>query len=385
MAGRRSTPEDLSEHGEHTLRIWEGMVVGLDGVDVFVELGPRMQGVLSVKRFDEPPRPGEVFRFTLLGQEEGLWALARVEDGLLASWRDVEVGSWVSARVTGRNPGGLELKIGELHAFMPKSESGLARGESTALLVGKELSCEVIEVDSTRQRVLVSRKRVLRKRSQDRRHDQVGTLKVGQVVHGRVSRIEPYGAFVRFGQGLEGLIHVSNLSVERVGHPSEVLAKGDSVEAKVLTIRQEGKRIGLGLKQMSENPWKAFARVGYPDQIVEGRVTRTADFGVFVAVARGVEGLLHDAESTAGRDRRLRDLLRKGDTVVVRILDFDPDQERMRLSQRHQSGAPLLPEDALPPDELVGLAGEEHGSPTGTSLGPLLSRALEGRRPTEGS
>ncbi len=376
---RRLTPEDPAEHGEHTLRIWDGVIAGVSGDDVFVELGPRLQGVLSVRRFEAPPRPGEVYRFTVLGQEEGLWALARVEEGLLASWRDIEVGSWVSARVTGKNPGGLELKIGALHAFMPKSESGLARGESTALLVGKELSCEVIEVDPTRQRVLVSRKRVLQKGSKDRRSHEVGALRVGQVVHGRVSRIEPYGAFVRFGQGLEGLVHVTNLSVERVRHPSEVLSVGDTVEAKVLTIRQEGKRIGLGIKQMSEPPWKAFARVGYPDQILEGRVTRLAAFGAFVSVAEGVEGLLHDSESLAGRDRRLRDLLREGQTIVVRIVELDPDAERMSLSQRHRDGAPLQPEDLIAREELARLADEGGASPASTRLGALLDRALRER------
>lgn len=383
MAKRRaSTPDELPEHGEHTLRIWDGVVVGLNGDDVFVELGPRMQGVLSVREFDQPPEIGEEHEFTVLGQEDGLWALAPVEKGLLASWRDIEVGSWVDARATGPNPGGLELKIGPLHAFMPKSESGLAHDQKPSVLVGTEFTCEVIEIDPTRQRVLVSRKRVLQKRKQSHGLHEAGALKVGQVVHGRVSRIEPYGAFVRFGQGLEGLIHVSNLSVERVEHPSEVVEKGQSVEAKILTIRKGGKRVGLGLKQMSESPWKAFGRVAYLDQVVQGRVTRAMDYGAFVSVAKGVEGLLHESQSVVGRDRRLRDVLRRGDGVVVRILDLDVEAERMSLSQLHRDGSPLRPEDALPPEELEAFVREDV-SPASTSLGALLSRALprDGARP----
>jgi len=336
-----------------------------------------MQGVVSARQFEEPPQPGEEFRFTVLGQEDGLWALARVEEGLLDSWRDMETGSWVTARVTGKNPGGLELKIGPLHAFMPKSESGLAKEQDPAVLVGTEITCEVIEIDRERQRVLVSRKRVLRKQKESRDLHQTGALKVGQVIHGRVSRIEPYGAFVRFGQGLEGLIHVSNLSLERVDHPSLVVKKGQSIEAKVLTIRRGGKRVGLGLKQMVESPWKAFARTAYPEQILEGRVTRAEDFGVFVSVVEGVEGLLHNSESTVGRDRRARDVYKKDARVVCRIVEFDPEEERMSLSQLHRDGSPIQPEEALSPEELAELGDEE--APAATHLGRLLARALRPR------
>ncbi|MAB80476.1 MAG: hypothetical protein CMJ89_14075 [Planctomycetes bacterium] len=354
------------------------MIVGQNGDDVFVELSPRMQGVLSSRQFDDPPLPGDVFDFTVLGQEDGLWALARAEEGLLNSWRDMECGSWVNGRVTGRNPGGLELKIGPLHAFMPKSESGLSKEQDPAVLIGTEITCEVIEIDGTRQRVLVSRKRVLKQRKESREQHQVGALKVGQVIHGSVSRIEPYGAFVRFGQGLEGMIHISNLSSERVEHPSEVVKKGQSIEAKILTIRRGGKRVGLGLKQMVESPWSAFARIGYPDQILEGRVTRTEEYGVFVSVTKGVEGLLHNSESGLSRERRLRDVLSTGQPVVVRIVDFDADEERMGLSQLHRDGSPIQPEEAMSPEELAELADEGCDSPASTNLGDLLARALTG-------
>ena len=370
---RRNADIPEGGHGEHTLRVWEGVVVGMNGDDVFVELGPRMQGFLSARHFEEAPKPGEEYQFTVLGQEDGLWALARVEEGLLKSWREMEVGSWVDARVTGRNPGGLELKIGPLHAFMPKSESGLSREQSPSVLLGTEVTVEVIEIDNERQRVLVSRKSVLKSRKESRDQHQAGALKVGQVVHGRVSRIEDYGAFVRFGNGLEGMIHISNLALDRIDHPSEVVTKGQSIEAKILTIRKGGKRVGLGLKQMVESPWKAFARVSYPDRIVEGRVTKTEDFGVFVSVAEGVEGLLHNAESTVGRDRRLRDVVKKGQTIVCRIVELDAEEERMSLSQRHRDGSPVQPEEALPPEELAQLSDDSAAS---TSLGALLARAL---------
>lgn len=386
MSSRRPAPapggaEPEPGHGPHTLRVWRGRVVGVHGDDVFVELGPRTQGVLSRKRFEEEPRIGDEHDFTLLGQEEGLWALARVEEGLIASWRTIEVASWVQARATGTNPGGLELKIGPLHAFMPKSETGLARTESPKVLVGTTLTCEVIQIDRERQRVLVSRKRVLKKQRESVRTRETGTLSPGMVVQGRVQRLESYGAFVRFGAGVEGLIHVSDLADERPEHPAALLRVGQAVEVKVLTIRRGGKRIGLGLKQMHESPWKALERTHYPDQIVLGRVTRALDFGVFVRVAPGVEGLLPNAATGFAPGRRAREGLRAGDEVVCRIVELDVERERMALSLLHVDGSRVQPEEWLSPEAQAALeASGPRAEVARTSLGSLLERALRSGR-----
>ena len=371
------------DHGLHTLRVWHGMVVGINGDDVFVEFGPRLQGVVSRKQFEEGPACGEEYDFTALGQEDGLWALARVEEGSLDSWETMECGSWVQARATGRNPGGLDLKIGPLHAFMPKSETGLPRGKDPKVLVGKTITCEVIEIDRERQRVFVSRKAVVQKQRESSTQREVGSLKPGQVIHGRVSRIESYGAFVRFGQGVEGLIHISNISRERVEHPGDVLRKGQSVEAEILTVRQGGKRVGLGIKQLQENPWKRLIRTHYVDQITLGQVTRLTEFGAFVSIAKGIEGLLHESESGLAADRRLREFLKPGQSVPVRILSLDIDEERMSLSRLHRNGALVQEEDVLEPGQLEELRDdreEDDGSVPSHgmgNLGNLLRRALE--------
>jgi small subunit ribosomal protein S1 len=188
---------------------------------------------------------------------------------------------------------------------------------------------------------------------------------------------------VRFGQGVEGLIHVSNLSRERVEHPGDVLKKGQSVSAEVLTVRQGGKRVGLGLKQLQENPWKRLVRTHHVDQIVLGRVTRGAEFGVFLSIARGVEGLLHESESGLGPERRLREVLRPGQSAAVRIVAFDVDAERMSLSRLHRNGALVRPEDVLEPGQLDELQ-RASGSPIATNLGQALQRALEAGDPGSG-
>ena len=381
MAGRadRSGATD-DERGSHTLRVWDGVVTGVFGDDVFVELGPRMQGVISLRRLDERPAIGDEMAFTLLGREDGLWALARVEDGMQVSWRDMERGSWVEARALGTNPGGLELKVGPLHAFMPKSETGLERRESPKILVGKTFLCEVIEIDRERQRVVVSRKAVERKRRASERLRMAGALKPGQRVQCRVTRIEPFGAFVSFGAGQEGLIHVSNLSHERVEHPGDVLKPGMTVDAEILTVRDGGKRVGLGIKQLSGNPWKRLERTHPPDRCLIAIVTRTAPFGVFCEVARGVEGLLPESESGLGPTRRLADVWKAGDEVPVRIVELDVVDERMTLSRVHRSGALIVEDDALEPELLAPL--ERIDDAAATNLGRLLREAQERRRPS---
>ena len=162
VSQRGHVPPD-KHHGSHTLRIWRGTIVGICGHNVFVELGPRMQGVIARKHFRRPPLTGQSYEFTLHGQEEGLWALSLKEEEALETWQEMEEGSLVQARVVRLAPGGFEIKIGPLHAFMPKSHSGLARDERPEPLVGKNLTVEVLEVDAERQRAVVSRKLVLQR------------------------------------------------------------------------------------------------------------------------------------------------------------------------------------------------------------------------------
>jgi len=365
------------DHGPHTLKVWRGTVVGVYGNDVFVELGPRMQGVIARRAFDATLKEGDSFDFTLRGQEEGLWALARVEERPLASWDQMEAGSIVQARVTGRNDGGLELKIGPLHAFMPRSQTGLPRGTDPKVLIGKTLTCEVVEVDAERQRVLVSRKVLLERERNDERQRDVHALELGQIVRGRVTRVEEYGAFVAFGVGLEGLIHISNLSYDPVRHPSDVVHVGQPLEAKVLAIRREGRRIALGLKQMAPSPWRGLEQRVELGQILDGQVTRVANMGVFVAIERGVEGLVHESQSGFPVGHRLADAVKPGQTLAVRVVSMDVELERLSLSLLHESGARIRPEEAAGLKELRErrLAGGLRAA--ATNLGQLLERALK--------
>ena len=354
------------------------MVVGISGDDVIVELGPRMQGVISVRAFESPPAEGEAFEFTLRGREESLWALALAEDRSLATWEDMEPGSLVSARVLRVYQDGLQLKVGPLHAFMPRSHTGLQRGHKPQELVGRTVTVEVIEVAGDKQRIVVSRKDIA-KREREARGRQIQLLP-GNVVHGRVTRIEEYGAFLKLPGGREGLLHVSNMGFERDQRTEDVVTLGETIEVKVLHVRAGGKRIALGLKQLQRNPWKDFAREHPLGEVVPGIVRRFAAFGAFVEVAPGVVGLVHNSQSPW--DKRLRSVLHKGQELSVRVLDLDIEGERLSLSLCHENGRAIHLDEAAGRMDLAALANEVGAEPPGTSLGRLLDEALKrGPRP----
>jgi len=379
----RNDEDNEGEHGAHTLRIISGEVIGKTGDDVFVELGPRMQGVISLQKFDSEPEVGQQFQFNLHGQEESLWVLSLATTATLACWREMEAGSLVEARAIRRKQGGLEMKVGPLHAFMPTSQTGLPRGERLDMLIGRHFLCEVLEVDPERQRVFLSRKRVLQRERDDGHQREIGHLKPGQVIQGRVVRIEDYGVFLRFGRGLEGLVHISNLSHDRVEHPRDLVKKGETVRARILTITRQGRRIALGIKQLDGDPWADVEKRFYRGQIVEGYVLKIQEFGIFVRIARGVEGLLPRSQSDVPENRSLREQYRIAQRMAVRIHYLDPEEERLTLSRVHRDGSSILDEEAIDRSELDEFE-PKRGSEGSlrSSLESVLRKALDA--PTSG-
>jgi small subunit ribosomal protein S1 len=362
-------------HGHHTLKVQRGVVVGVHGDDVFVQLGLRVQGVISRRKFGAAPREGDEFDFTLRGREENLWALDLADEPTLSSWEDMEPGCLVPARVMRAVDGGLQLKIGRLHAFLPKSQTGLPREKSPTTLTGKTFTVEVLEVDPEHQRVIVSRKAVLtREREAQRCLDRIV---VGQIVHGRVVRIEGYGVFVSLGRGREGLVHISNLTYDPSAQAEDLVSLGEPIEAKVLHVKSGGRRIGLGVKQLSENPWRVVDREHYENQLVAVTVTRLTEFGAFCRLRPGVEGLLPNAESGHG-NRGARGVVREGQEITVRIAALEAEVQRMTLSLMHASGAPITPEEAEGAADYAALDECNPGGPLAQNLGALLRRALGG-------
>ena len=205
--------------GEDDLR--KGTIAGVDRDDIFVELGPRMQGVIARTEFDDPPAVGQVFEFSMHGQKDGLWLLSRRKVKLLSAWSNLEVGSHVEATVKATNTGGLEVEIGPLSGFMPASQASDHHVEDLSTLVGQRLTVEVLELDKGRKRLVVSRRKVAQVERESARQEIVGSLAMGDKVAGSVTRIEPFGAFVDIG-GVEGMVHVSQITRARVEHPEEI-------------------------------------------------------------------------------------------------------------------------------------------------------------------
>jgi small subunit ribosomal protein S1 len=362
-------------------RLYMGVVAGVTGDDIIVELGPRMQGVASVREFDEPPKVGDRMRFALRGREEGLWILSRREAASIASWNDLSTGKLVKARVSGQNQGGLELKIGPHDAFMPASQVSVDRVEDLSTLIGETLVCEVLEIDKGRKRVVLSRRAVQSRERQDALTETVGKLHSGMVVRGKVTRIESFGAFIDIGQGVEGMLHVSNISRQRVEKVADVLQVGQEFDVQVLEIKENGKRISLGKKQLEPDPWLDLAERLGVDTVHEGRVTKVMEFGAFVELEPGVEGLVHVSQLAKERVRRIQTAVKVGETFPVRVLAVDPAQERISLSRLDTRGAILGSEESVDAGAIEDMLDAHAERPLSTTLGSLFKRALGGQPP----
>ena len=377
LQGLNPEGEEAPASGRGSDRLWPGVVTGISGDDVIIELGPRMQGVCSLREFEQPPAVGASLRFAMRGREDDLWLLSIQAAKEVAAWESLELGSHVKARVSGQNQGGLELRIGKHEAFMPASQASLDRDLDPSSLLGQTLVCEGIEIDPGRRRCILSRRRVEEGERSHALQESIGKLHTDMILKGKVTRIESFGAFVDLGNGLEGLLHVSNISRRRVENPADVLAPGQEVEVKVLEIRDGGRRIGLGMKQLEPDPWDQV-HSSYPaNRQVSGTVTRVMDFGAFVELEPGLEGLLHVSQLGTERVRRPSDTLQQGEQITVRIVSVDPGARRIALSRLDPRGALIGSEDAVDADVIEEALAKPDSGSLGTNLGSLFKKAMQ--------
>ena len=329
--------DTLAEDSRH-----QGRVVSMHGDDIFVDLGARNQGVLSAKQFESVPELGAVVEVRVIGfnAEEGLYHVAIPGAAAdVADWTQVEEGMIVEATVTGHNKGGLECSVSNLRGFMPVSQISLYRVEELEEFVGQKLNCVVTEANAERRNLVLSHRAVLERDRAEKKEKLLGELAVGQQREGVVSRLQPFGAFVDLG-GVDGLIHVSQMSWDRVNHPSEVLTEGQQVKVKIVKIEPETGKIGLSYRDQWENPWQAAAKKYPPRTNVTGIVTKLADFGAFVKIEAGIQGLVHISELAHGRVFRVADVLSEGQEVEAQVLSVDPEAQRMSLSLKALQARP---------------------------------------------
>lgn len=312
-----------------------GTVVSIHGDDVFVEFGPKSQGVCPLTQFDEPPKTGERLEFNVerFDEGEGLLVLSRQGAVQKAQWDAIEVGQVVEGRVTAVNKGGLEVEIAQHRAFMPAGQVDIRHIADLSVFVGEKIPCEIIELDKRNNRIILSRKNVLETERAAMREKLLETLAPGQEVRGVVTSLQQYGAFVDIG-GVDGLVHISDLSYSRINHPREAVKEGEEVTVRVLKVdkNQDPVRISLGLKQTMTDPFQAKAGELTEGATVTGRVTKIMPFGAFVEIAPGIEGLIHISEIAHEHVTNVNKYIKADEIVTVKILQVDSDRQRISLS-----------------------------------------------------
>ena len=326
--------------------IRRGRVVAIHGDDIFMDVGGRSEGVLPAAQFkDEPlPKVGDIINVTIEGydDENGLVLLSREGAVRAAAWETLEEGQLVEARVTGHNKGGLELTINSIPAFMPISQIELFHVDDLAPYDNQKLRCLVSEIKRAEGSVIVSRRELLEAEAQKAAEKLWESLAEGQTVRGVVRSIMPYGAFVDIG-GIDGLLHVSDMSHGRVEDPSKVVREGQELEVMVLKVDREQRRVSLGLKQIMADPWEGV-QVRWPvDTVATGRVTHLADFGAFVELEEGVEGLIPIGElSFERRVGHPKEIVSEGEMVKVRVLSVETERKRIGLSLKRAGDDPWM-------------------------------------------
>ncbi len=326
-------------------------VVGIDNNFVIVNAGLKSESLIPTEEFKNDAglvdvKVGDFVTVAIDSLENGYGEtkLSREKAKRLAAWIELEdaleKGQVLSGVISGKVKGGLTVMVNGLRAFLPGSLVDIRPIKDTTPFEGKQVEFKVIKLDRKRNNVVVSRRAVLEDSLGEERQKLMETLKEGAVIKGIVKNITDYGAFVDLG-GIDGLLHITDLAWRRVKHPSEVLAVGDEVEAKVLKFDQEKNRVSLGLKQLGEDPWVGLSR-RYPNSTrLFGKVTNLTDYGAFVEIEQGIEGLVHVSElDWTNKNVHPSKVVQLGDEVEVMILDIDEDKRRISLGMKQCAANP---------------------------------------------
>lgn len=317
---------------------------------VYVALGGPDEGVVPFEQFEEEPAVGTPVEVIVRGfnRADGLYACAIPGSTIdVADWSDLEEGSVVEAVVTGHNTGGLECKVGGVRGFMPISQIAEYRVEDASEFVDQKLVSLVTEANERRGNLVLSHRAILEREREQKKKEQLEKIQVGDTFEGTVRSIKDFGAFVDLG-ALDGLIHITKLSWERVKHPSDVLEVGQKVKVKIETFDKETGRIGLSYRDLLDNPWDSAEADFAVGTIHVGTVSRIASFGCFVRLSAGIEGLVHVSELAHHRVSKVDAFVSEGQEVEVKVLTFDRETQKIGLSMK---AAKKIAEDAARPKE----------------------------------
>ncbi len=335
-----------SASGERQL---EGTVVAIKDDSVILDIGYKSEGILPLADFQaagQTVKAGDKIPVTVKGRgPEGYYELSRFKVRTPTDWSALEKAfadkAPIVGVVTAVIKGGLSVDVG-VRAFMPASRSGVRETAEMEKLVGQEIRCRITKLEVTDENVVVDRRGVLEDEERVAKERRYSELQEGDTVQGTVRNLAEYGAFVDIG-GIDGLLHVADMSWSRVKSPSDVVSVGQQIEARVLKVDREKQRISLGLKQLQTHPWDSVADKYKLGERVRGTVSRLTDFGAFVELEPGVEGLIHISEMSWGRKvRTTSDVVKPGDSVEAMILGVNTDEKRISLGLKQALGDPWM-------------------------------------------
>lgn len=378
-----------------------GKVVRIDKDEVLVDIGYKSEGVIpagelsirrSVNPHDEVALGDEVEAIVLTKEDQdGRMIVSKKRARFERAWRNVEEAARTGATVEGTVievvKGGLIIDLG-IRGFLPASLVDIRRVPNLDQYLGTQMQAKVIELNRARNNVVLSRRAVLEEERKEVRQRIIDRLEPGMVVDGRISNVVDFGAFVDL-DGIDGLIHISELSWTHIRHPSEVLSIGDPVQVKVLDIDRDRQRISLGLKQTQEDPWERMVKTYNVGDELEGKVTKVVPFGAFVEVLDGVEGLVHVSELAPRHVDNPREVVHPGDDLRVKILEIDSERRRLSLSAKRveeqilpalRPAAPGADQQAATDaegPELTAAPPGEQSQPTGSSAQTPVPQAAE--------
>jgi small subunit ribosomal protein S1 len=347
-----------------------GKVVRVDKDEVLVDIGYKSEGVIpvaelsirrSVNPADEVQLGDEVDALVMTKEDaEGRLILSKKRARFEMAWKRIEgaaeTGEPVEGNVIEVVKGGLILDLG-VRGFLPASLVDIRRVQDLDEFLGQTLRCKVIELNRSRNNVVLSRRAVLEEERKEMRQAILDRLSPGDVVTGTISNIVDFGAFVDL-EGIDGLIHISELSWSHVNHPSELLDIGQEVQVKVLDIDRERQRISLGLKQTQSDPWQQVIESYDQGDVIEGRVTKVVTFGAFIEVVPGVEGLVHISELAQHHVENPREIVSPGEMVRAKIIEMDAERRRLSLSLKRVEGDTAGQDGGGGPTAALGLSEE---------------------------
>ncbi|MHB1482155.1 MAG: 30S ribosomal protein S1 [Bellilinea sp.] len=342
---------DFPKQGE----IRDGMIASISPGQILVSVGTKSEGIISGREYEAIPadelaelRVGQEVPVFVINPEDssGNVVLSYIRAREEMSWKDADSlldskGNFHS-KIVGYNKGGLIVPVGGLRGFVPASQVSLSRrvamtGDTPeqrwSKMIGEEIDVCVIEVDRERRRLILSERQASSETRESIKERVIDELTEGEIRTGRVTSLAEFGAFVNIS-GADGLVHLSEISWDRIQHPSEVLKVGQEVKVKVISIDRDKKRIGLSIRQLLEDPWSHKAAQYQVGQLIEGTITRLTKFGAFARIEDDIEGLIHISEIHDKRIEHPKEVLKEGDVVTLRVIKVDPENHRIGLSLR---------------------------------------------------